>query len=154
VTDERTRGVVLYALAGVVLLGGGVWFFRADPIADESPRLAAWRAAAEESLPDLPLQTMAETLVLSRGGRAERTAAVDGGAYTLSMVCAGTTGQVRVRLSSVGEDSGRAVPCREEAPTVDRLRVALAGEIFLRLSAENDTDGAVFRWRLERTRGF
>ncbi|HET6532409.1 MAG TPA: DUF6023 family protein [Actinoplanes sp.] len=153
-TDERTRGIILYALAGVVLLGGGAWFFGADPIADESPELAAWRATAEESLPDLPQQAMAETLVLSSGGRAERTMPVDGGSYTLSMVCAGTTGQVRVRLSSAGEDSGRAVPCRPEAPEVDRLRVALANEISLRLSAENDAGGAVFRWRLERSRGF
>ena len=146
-------GFVLYGLAGLVLLAGGVWFVLADPIVGEPPELAAWRAAAEESLPDQPLQTMAETLVLSSGGRTERTTPVDGGSYILSMVCAGTTGQVRVRLGT-GQESGRAVPCRETGPSVDRVRVALAGELTMRLSAENDTGGAVFRWRLERSRGF
>jgi len=154
VIDERSRGIVLYALAGLVLAGGGVWFVRADPLVDESPRVAAWRSLAERSLPDEPSQAMAETLVLSSGERTERTTPVGGGSYTLSMVCAGLTGQVRVRLSMTGQDSGRAVPCSEEAPAVDRLRVALADEFHMRLSAENDTGGAVFRWRLERSRGF
>jgi hypothetical protein len=31
--------------------------------------------------------------------------------------------------------------------------VAVADEFFMRVSAENDEGGAVFRWRLERTRG-
>lgn len=150
---DRAQGFVLYGLTALVLLAGGAWFVLADPIADEPAELAAWRAAAEESLPDLPLQAMAETLVLSSGGRTERTTPVDGGSYTLSMVCAGPTGQVRVRLGT-GPESGRAVPCRETVPSVDRVRVALVGELTMRLSAENDTGGAVFRWRLERSRGF
>jgi hypothetical protein len=150
---DRAQGFVLYGLAALVLLAGGAWFVLADPIAGEPPELAAWRAAAEESLPDLPVQAMAETLVLSSGGRTERTTPVDGGSYTLSMVCAGPSGQVRVRLGT-GPESGRAVPCRETVPSVDRVRVALVGELTMRLSAENDTGGAVFRWRLERSRGF
>ena len=94
---------------------------------------------------------MAETIVLTGELGTERTTPVDGGSYSLSMICAGT-GQVRVRLSSTGNDSGRAVQCAE-APEVDRLRVAVADEFFMRVSAENDEGGAVFRWRLERTRG-
>lgn len=149
---EPARGAVLYALTGVLLLGGGLWFLRAAPNTGADPRIAGWRETAEKTLPDLPLQAMAETIVLSGGGfGTERTTPVDGGSYSLSMICAGT-GQVRVRLSSTGNDSGRAVQCGE-TPEVDRLRVAVADEFFMRVSAENDEGGAVFRWRLERTRG-
>lgn len=152
--DDRSRGVVLYAFAAVLLVVGGVWFVQARPVTGESPQIAAWRETAERLLPDEPLQTMAETLVLSSGDRTERSTPVDGGSYTLSMVCSGLGGQVRVQLSSTGADSGRAVPCREQEPGVDQVRVALADEFYMRLSAENDTGGAVFRWRLDRTRGF
>src|SRR4029450_12159771 len=119
-----------------------------------SPQIAAWRETAERLLPDQPLQAMAETLVLSSGDRTGRSARVDGGSYTLSMVCSGIGGQVRVQLSSTGADSGRAVPCREQEPGVNQGRVPLADEFYMRLSAENDAGGAVFRWRLDRARGF
>jgi hypothetical protein len=142
---------MLYALTGVLLLGGGVWFLRAAPDTGADPRIAGWRETAERLLPDLPLQAMAETIVLTGELGTERSAPVDGGSYSLSMICAGT-GQVRVRLSSTGNDSGRAVQCGE-TPEVDRLRVAVADEFFMRLTAENDEGGAVFRWRLERARG-
>jgi hypothetical protein len=142
---------MLYALTGVVLLGGGVWFVRASPHRGADPRIAGWRETAERLLPDLPAQAIAETIVLTGETGTERTTPVDGGSYSLSMICAGT-GQVRVRLSSTGNDSGRAVQCGE-APEVDRLRVAVADEFFMRVSAENDEGGAVFRWRLELTRG-
>ena len=150
---DRTRGVLLYALAGAVLLGGGVWFFRAAPPSGLDPRVARWQATAEEMLPDLALQTMADTIVITSDVSTERNAPVDGGSYSLSMVCAGT-GQVRVRLSSSGSnDSGLAVRCSDE-PTPEQLRVALADEFYMSVSGEQDDGGAVFRWRLERTRGF
>ena len=149
---DRKRGVLLYSLAGVVLLIGGLWFFGAAPQTGVDPRVAEWQTTAERLLPDLPLQTMADTIVLTGDIATERTSPVDGGSYALSMICAGT-GQVRVRLSSNGTDSGLAVRC-SDAPTERRLRVALAGEFFLSVSAEEDDGGAVFRWRLERTRGF
>jgi hypothetical protein len=142
---------MLYALTGVLLLGGGVWFLRAAPETGADPRIATWRATAERLLPDLPAQAMAETMVLNGGPGTDRTTPVDGGSYLLAMICAGT-GQVRVQLSSTGNDSGRAVQCGD-APEIDRLRVAVADEFFMRVSAENDEGGAVFRWRLERTRG-
>ena len=148
---DRARGAMLHALTGVVLLAGGLWFFRSAPNTAADPRIAGWRATAEKALPDMPMQAMAETIVLTGELGTERTTPVDGGSYSLSMICAGT-GQVRVRLSSTGNDSGRAVQCGE-TPEVDRLRVAVADEFFMRLSAENDEGGAVFRWRLERTRG-
>ena len=148
---DRARGATLYALAGVLLLGGAVWFFRAAPDTGPDPRIAAWRTTAEAALPDLPLQAMAETVVLAGDLATEQSTPVDGGSYSLSMICAGT-GQVRVQLSSSGTDSGRAVRCAE-APAVDRIRVAVADDFFIRVSAENDDGGAVFRWRLERSRG-
>jgi hypothetical protein len=151
VIGDRARGAVLYALAAVVLVAGGLWFFRAAPRTGVDPRVAQWRATAEQLLPDLPLQTMADTIVLTGDISTERTSPVDGGSYALSMICAGT-GQVRVRLSSGGTDSRLAVRC-SDAPTARRLQVLLAGELFLSLSAEEHDGGAVFRWRLERTRG-
>jgi hypothetical protein len=146
--------VVLYALACVMLLGGGVWFVRADPNIEASDGVAAWRATAERVLPDNSLQVMAETLVLTSGGRTERTSPVASGAFILSMVCSAAAGKVRVRLSPDGSESGRAVPCDAENPEVARVQVALVEELYLRLSAENAERGAVFRWRLDRNRGF
>jgi hypothetical protein len=153
VISERTRGVVLYSLTAVVLLAGGVWFVGTAPRTGLDPRVARWQQTAERLLPDLALQTMADTIVITGDVRTERNGPVDGGSYALSMVCAGT-GQVRVRLSSSGDnDSGRAVPC-SDAPTPQQLRVALADEFFMSVSGEQDDGGAVFRWRLERTRSF
>ena len=150
--DERSRGFILYTLAGLVLVAGGTWYLRSDPLVDDSPQVAAWRELAERSLPDLPLQATAETVVLSSGGRVERRSPIEDGPYILSVVCAGLTGQVRVWLGA--NESGRAVPCSEETPAVNRFPVALVDELQVRLAAENDTGGAVFRWRLERSRGF
>lgn len=150
-TDDRARGVLLYALAGLVLLVGGGWFLATAPETGEDPRVAAWRATAEELLPDASSQAVAETIVLSGNAATERSTPVDGGSYRLTMVCAGT-GRVRVRLSSVGNDTGRAVPCTDE-PSPAGLTVGLADEFFMLVSAESaDRGGAVFRWRLERTR--
>ncbi len=151
--SDRARGVVLYSLAGAVLLGGGLWFVRAAPQTGLDPRLARWQETAEEVLPDLALQTMADTIVITGDISTQRNSPVDGGSYSLSMVCAGT-GQVRVRLSSSDRnDSGRAVRCSDQ-PTPQRLRVALADEFHMSVSGEQDDGGAVFRWRLERTRDF
>lgn len=152
-TEDRTRGLVLYSLAGVVLLGGGLWFVRAAPGETPNPRIADWQARVEVALPDLPSQTLSDTIVLRSEMRTERTSAVDGGAYTLSLVCAGT-GRVRVRLSSPGgADSGQAVPCSED-PVPERLRFSLADEFAMSVAGEETADGAVFRWRLERSRGY
>jgi Family of unknown function (DUF6023) len=149
VTGDRARGVLLYALAGVLLLAGGGWFLAAAPETGEDPRVAAWRATAEEQLPDASSQAMAETIVLSGNATTERSTPVDGGSYRLTMVCAGT-GRVRARLSSIGNDTGMAVPCTDDPSRVG-LTVGLADEFFMLVSAEStDAGGAVFRWRLER----
>jgi hypothetical protein len=62
------------------------------------------------------------------------------------MLCVGT-GQVRVRLSTQGVDSGRAVRCADQAPQIVDLTTGLADQFFMAVSAEADRP-AVFRWRL------
>ena len=150
--EDRARGAMLYSLAGLILLAGGLWFVRAAPD-DEDDRIRAWRATAEELVPDVAAQAMAGTVVLSAGASTARTTPVTGGSYALTMICAGT-GRVRVRLNTAGNDSGRAVVCTD-TPTPQRLTVALAGEFFMMMSSESERGAsAVFRWRLERDRGF
>jgi hypothetical protein len=145
-------GVSLYAFALVLLVAGGVWFVRTAPDTGEDPAVAAGRATVERLLPDLPRQAQAETMVLGAGVRTERSTDVAGGSYALAMLCVGD-GQVRVRLSAVGEDSGRAVPCSEQDPQPVELTVGLADNLYLAVSAE--TEGpAVFRWRVTRTRSY
>jgi hypothetical protein len=155
VTSARTRGAVLYALAAALLLGGAVWYVRSAPAAGTTadPRVAVWQADASRLLPNLPLQVTADTIVMSGGTSTQRTEPVSGGSYALSMICLGDHGAVRVRLSVTGYDSGRAVPCAESPATVT-LTVGLADEFLLQASAETDSDVAVFRWRLDRARGF
>jgi hypothetical protein len=148
VTDERSRGVVLYGLTALALAGGGVWFLRAAPQTEPDPRVAVWQATAESRLPDMPLQEDADTIVLRGDLAAERNTPIRAGSYALSVICAGT-GQVRVRVSTGGTDSGRAVPCSDQ-PTPEIIRVALVDQFYLQVSAEEDRGGAVFRWRLQR----
>jgi hypothetical protein len=152
VTEERSRGAMLYAFAAMVLVVGGVWFVRAAPQTGVDPRVPQWRATAERLVPDEPLGGMSESIVLSGNNTTERDTPIDGGSYVLTVVCAGT-GQVRVRLSTTGTDSGRAVPCSDD-PSPQLLRVALADEFHLEISAEDEHGGAVFRWRLNRSRGY
>jgi hypothetical protein len=152
VREDRAAGATLYAFALVLLLVGGVWFVRAAPEVGEDPAVVAGRATVERLLPDLPRQAGAETMVLAAGGRKERNTSVVGGAYALAMLCVGD-GQVRVRLSATGEDSGRAVPCSAEEPEPVELTVGLADDLFMAVSAET-RGAAVFRWRVIRTRSY
>ena len=151
-TGNRARGVALYGIAGVLLLAGVLWFVRTAPETGEDPAVTAGRETAERLLPDLTLQSEAETMVLAAGARTERTTSVRGGSYALAMICIGA-GQIRVRLSAQGVDSGRAVPCDSGEPVPVELTVGLADEFFMAVSAE--TDGpAVFRWRVVRARTY
>jgi Family of unknown function (DUF6023) len=152
VNGDRARGALLYALSAVLLLGGGVWFFRAAPTTGDDPRVASWRRTAAQLLPDLPFQVTADTIVMAGDVTTERSTNVGGGSYTLSMVCLGDGGHVRVRLSSVGDDSGRAVACTPDPASVT-LNVALAADFFMLVSGETGGATAVFRWRLDRARG-
>jgi hypothetical protein len=152
VDGDRAAGATLYASALVLALAGGVWFVRTAPATGEDPAVVAGRATVERLLPDLTRQAQAETLVLAAGKRTERSTPVEGGSYALAMLCVGE-GQVRVRLSSTGQDSGRAVRCDPAEPEPVELTVALASDLFMAVSSE--TRGpAIFRWRAVRTRSF
>jgi len=152
VRRDRVAGAAPYALALVLLVAGVLWFVRAAPRTGEDPAVVAGRATVERLLPDVTRQAQAQTMVLAAGQRTERSTSVQGGSYAVAMVCVGD-GQVRVRLSETGEDSGRAVPCGTAEPQPVELTVGLASQLFLAVSAE--TQGpAVFRWRAIRARSF
>jgi Family of unknown function (DUF6023) len=153
VISERARGVLLYALSAALLVAGGLWFVRSAPAARTDRRVQAWQDSAANLLPDRPLQVRADTIVMNGDSSTERNESVGGGSYTLSMICLGDRGRVRVRLSASGDDSGRAVPC-SAAPQTVAVTVGLAADFFMKISAETDGHIAVFRWRLDRTRGF
>ncbi|MEV6487502.1 DUF6023 family protein [Actinoplanes sp. NPDC051633] len=148
-TEERSRGVVLYTLTGLLLAGGGVWFVRSAPETGTDPRLAAWQETAEQVLPDQPLQADAETIVLRGDLAAERSNPVESGFYALSMICVGA-GHVRVRVSAGGNDSGLAVPCVDK-PARHTIEVGLATKFYLQVTPEENAGTAVFRWQLRRT---
>ena len=149
---DRVTGAALYAFALVLLVAGVTWFFRTAPELGEDPAVTAGRATVERLLPDLPRQAEAETMVLAAGLNTERSTDVTGGSYALALLCAGE-GQVRVRLSAAGEDSGRAVPCSAENPQPVELMVGLADDLYFSVTAE--TEGpAVFRWRVIRSRSY
>jgi hypothetical protein len=143
VKPERARGLQLYVLAVLVLIGGGVWFFRAAPRLGVDPRLAGWRATVTLAVPDVQPQVDADTLVLGNGTDRQATAQVPGGSFTLTMICAGT-GNVRVRMST-GNDTGLAIACATRPQPVT-ITVGLGPQFFL--SMESESEGAVFRWRL------
>jgi len=149
-TSDRARGLQLYALAALVLVGGGAWFVRAAPDLGGDPQVRAWRATVTRELPDVQPQIDAGTVMVTRGADSQATVPVPGGSFTLSMVCAGA-GHVRVRLSSTGNDTGLPVPCSEEPQPVT-LKVGLGTQFYMSMNGE--TDGAVFRWRLTPTSPF
>ena len=151
--SERGRSVLLYALFAVLLGAGAVWFVRAAPPGSSDSRVQAWRDAAVNLLPDRPSQVRADTIVMTADSNTDRTEPVTGGSYTLSMLCLGERGRIRVRLSSTGDDSGRGVPCAL-SPKQVLISVGLADQFFMNVSAETDGSIAVFRWRLDRARGF
>jgi hypothetical protein len=152
VRRDRVAGAAPYAFALVLLAAGVLWFVRAAPRTGEDPAVVAGRVTVERLLPDVALQAQAETVVLAAGQRTERNTSVQGGSYALALVCVGD-GQVRVRLSDSGDDSGRAVPCGTAEPQPVELTVGLANQLFMAVSAE--TQGpAVVRWRATRTRSF
>ena len=149
-TSHRTNGVLLYSLAVVLLIGGGLWFVRAAPQVGPDPRLAVWRTAVARVVPDLATQVTAATMVLGAAApSSERLDGLNSGAYTLMVACAGDpVGRIRIRLSESGNDSGRAVQCAEN-PTAVSLTVALADTFVMLVSAETAGRPAVFRWRLD-----
>ena len=152
-TSHRRNGVLLYSLAAVLLVVGGLWFFRSAPQFGPDPRLAVWRATVLRVVPDLtPQVTSATVLVGAPAPSSERLDGLESGSYTLTVACAGeSVGRIRIRLSATGNDSGRAVQCADD-PTPVTLTVALADTFVMLVSAETAGRPAVFRWRLSLTR--
>ena len=144
--------MTLYALALGLVAAGGFWFFRTAPDTGEHEGLAAGRRTLEALLPDVPAQAEAETMILAAGDREERNTSVRGGSYAVALACVGD-GQVRVRLSTTSEDSGRAVRCAPERPEPVELTVGLANAFYMVVAAETE-DPAVCRWRLIRSRTY
>jgi hypothetical protein len=144
-TVNRTNGAVLYACTAAVLAAGATWWFASAPAAHVDEQMTAWRATVEASVPDRSDQVDAQTTLIGP----EQVGTVGGeaspGPYRLLLVCAGR-GQVRVRLSTTGDDSGRAIPC-SDAPVPVELAVGLADAYFLGYSAEVPNRVA-FRWQL------
>lgn len=149
-TAERARGAILYALFAVALLIGSCWYATAKPVLGDDPRVTAGRARLERLVPNLPLQTDAETTVLAARERSEHVRTVRPGAYELVAACVGD-GQVRIHLGDDAGESGRAVPCADGSPQPIALSVALGNRLLLTATAETSND-TVFRWRIIRSR--
>jgi hypothetical protein len=149
VTGERGRGAVLHALAALILIGGVSWWWRAAPRQDVDDRVTDWRHSAEQLLPEVGDQELANTLALESGAGHEEVVAVQPGNFLISVVCAGDDGsRVRVTLGS-RSDSGRGLRC-SGARTPDVFSVGLVGELHLRIAVE--TPGpVVFRYSLQRS---
>lgn len=150
-TGERGRGVVLHALAVSILVVGVGWWWRAAPRQAADDRLTAWRHSAEQLLPDIGDQELAQTLALDTGGGHEEVVEVEKGSFLVSVVCAGSEGS-RVRVSLGGRyDTGRGLRC-SGSRTPEVFSIGLAGELHLRVAVEA-SGPVVFRYALQRSNG-
>jgi hypothetical protein len=141
----RANGAVLYALTAIVLAAGAVWWFSSAPAAYVDPQMAAWRSAVERGVPDRSDQIDAQTNIIGPDQSGSANGDTSPGPYRLVLVCAGR-GQVRVRMSTSGDDSGRAVTC-SDTPVPAELSVGLAEQYFVSYEAEVPQRVA-FRWQL------
>ncbi|GIF24079.1 hypothetical protein Ate02nite_68090 [Paractinoplanes tereljensis] len=149
---EQTRGVVLYACAALVLIGGGAWWFRAAPQTEVDPQIEQWRATAEKLVPDIDQQEEASTLALAPNGDREVTANVSNGEYLVTVICVGgEESQVRVSLGEAGTDTGRGLLCGKDRQSTD-FTVGTAGQFRMNVSV-NDAGPVIFRYSLLRQAG-
>jgi hypothetical protein len=142
---DGITGAVLYAAAALLVVTGSVWWVRAAPPPEERSQVTAWRVTAEKLLPDRYEQIAAGTVVIRAEGASEVTAETRPGRHYLFFLCAGH-GQVLIRLSSGGPESGRLVDC-EDPPVVQSLAVGLADRFYLQISG-GAASTVVFRWLL------
>ncbi|MEV0896727.1 DUF6023 family protein [Actinoplanes sp. NPDC049802] len=149
-SGERGRGVVLQALALLILMVGLVWWWRAAPGQGADRRVVDWRLSAEQLLPDIGEQEVANTLVLEPGTGYEEVVEIEQGDFLVSAVCAGDDG-ARVRVSLGDEDSGRGLRC-SGARTPDIFSVGLSEELRMRISIDSPGP-VVFRYALQRSSG-
>jgi len=143
---ERARGVVLYACAGLILAGGGVWWVRAAPRSILDPRIAQWQQSAERMLPDTDNQQTAGTVALAAGVEQEVLADGGDGPLVVSVVCVGGAGSaMRISLSEAG-DSGRGLDCAgDQAPF--QFKVTAPDQLRMNVTV-TETGPVVFRYAL------
>jgi len=146
---ERGRGAVLYACAGLVLAGGGLWWVRAAPRDRVDPEIARWQHSAEQLLPDLEKQESADTLALAAGADQDVLADVSDGSFRVSVVCVGGAGsQLRISLGDA-EDSGHGLDCAGDH-TPYNFNVAIPDQLRMSLSV-GESGPVVFRYSILRT---
>jgi hypothetical protein len=149
VTGERARGAVLYATAGLVVAGGGVWWFLSAPPERGNAQINEWRAAVERELPDTRSQADAATAVLGAGQDQSFEASVETGEYRVSLICrGGPETVVRVSLSQYGRDSGLGLQCSDQRPP-NTFKVGLGDLVRLNVVVSDDGP-VVFRYSVER----
>ncbi|BEL11018.1 hypothetical protein Q0Z83_092090 [Actinoplanes sichuanensis] len=149
-SGERGRGAVLYTLAALILMVGVGWWWRAAPRQSGDERLISWRYKAEQLLPDVGDQELANTLALEGGVGHDEVVEVEQGDFLISVVCAGEDGS-RVRVSLGIGDSGRGVRC-SGSRTPEIISVGLFDELHMRVAVESPGP-VVFRYALQRSNG-
>jgi hypothetical protein len=120
---------VLYGTAAALLAAGTVWWWRADPIPPEDPRVPALRAAAERALPDAA-GMKAGTVVVGPGREVRSMASTGDGTFRLNLACGGA-GRLQVRLAmgnTVLENGLRAGSARTVACAPEPVPVAFTVE--------------------------
>lgn len=148
-TGERARGAILYATAAVLVAAGATWWVLTAPPEQSNDRVAQWRSAVEEQLPDVDGQADAQTIALPAGAEQTVESFVDTGSYQVSLVCrGGAESFVRVSLSRSGNDSGLGVRCSGELPP-DSFEVGLGGVMRMNITV-GDESPVVFRYTLRR----
>jgi hypothetical protein len=146
---ERARGAVLYACAGLVLAGGGVWWVRAAPRETTDPRIEQWQNSATRLLPDTDNQDSAGTVALDAGADQDVLAEGGAGSFLVSVICVGGAGSTaRVSLSDT-DDSGHGLDCTGD-PTPFQFRVSLSDQLRIHVTV-NDSGPVVFRYSLTRS---
>ena len=144
-TADRTRGVVIYAVAAALLLAGGFWWFSAAPAGPENPLLAQWQATAVELLPDEGQEAGGGMVTLEAGADRVIESDVGTGGFVVALVCVGREGSLlRVSLGEPGTDTGRGLRCSSDGAQ-ETFSVSAAGSLNLRVSV-NDAGPVVFRY--------
>ncbi|GIF11176.1 DUF6023 family protein [Actinoplanes teichomyceticus] len=146
-SSERERGLILHGLAALLVVAGGIWWWRAAPRAESDPRMLNWRLAAEQLLPETEEQEKSDTLALNAEDEFSTVEDLTGGAFLVSVVCAGPDGS-RVRVSLGDDESGRGLPCSGPR-TPEVFSVAVGTRLFLRVVAD-ESGPLVFRYTLQR----
>lgn len=146
--SERGRGAILHGLAALVLIAGGIWWWRAAPRDDTDPRVLAWRLTAEQLLPETEDQELTDTVVVPASSGYEKGADLDGGSFQVAVVCAGPDGS-RVRVSFGDDESGRGMPC-SGTRTPEVFSVGVGSQLRLKITTD-ELGPVVFRYTLQRS---